>query len=106
MRRFEDVTDAYYAARRGEEGGREELDAELAWVERILEKDPYLGGEEYSLAEPGIWPWIARVERIGGDLSGFPAIRAWMDRLAERPEYRDELEILERVTPLRSSAAR
>ena len=105
MRRFEDLTDAYYAMRRGEPGAASELAAELEWVEDLLAAHPYLAGEEHTLADTGFWPWIVRVERVGGDLSAFPGIRSWAARLAERDEYREELAVLDAVMPPRSPAA-
>jgi len=51
-------------------------------------------GDDYTLAEPAYWPWIVRVDRVGGSLDAFPAIRAWLERLDARPEYRVEHELL------------
>ena len=48
----------------------------------------------YTLAEPGVWPWITRLYRVGVDIGQYPAIAAWCDRLAERPEYAAELSLL------------
>src|SRR3954452_554222 len=42
MRRFDDLSDAYSAARRDEPGARGELDGELAWLDRLLAGRPYL----------------------------------------------------------------
>jgi glutathione S-transferase len=94
MRRFEDLSDAYYAARRGEDGAVDEMHAELGWVEELLSQHEYLAGDDYTLAEPAYWPWIVRVDRVGGSLDAFPAIRAWLERLDARPEYRVEHELL------------
>ena len=60
LRRFEDLSDAFYAARREEDGAIEALHAELRWVSSQLEQSSYLVGESYTLAEPGVWPWITR----------------------------------------------
>lgn len=106
MRRFEDLSDAYYAARRDNDGAVDELHAQLGWVEQLLTEHTYLAGDEYTLAEPAFWPWIVRVERIGGSLNGFPAIRAWLERLDARPEYRVEQELLGLGSTPGSRAAR
>jgi glutathione S-transferase len=94
MRRFEDLADAYYAARRGEDGGLEAVNAELAWLEALLADRSHLAGDRYTLAEPGYWPWIVRLHRVGADLSSYPAVSAWSERLAARPEYAAELSLL------------
>jgi glutathione S-transferase len=94
MRRFEDLSDAYYAARRDEQGAHDDVLAQLAWLNERLASQPYLVGDEYSLAEPGYWPWIVRMSRIGIDLAAYPAVVAWSERLAQRPEYAAELNLL------------
>ncbi len=94
MRRFEDLSDAYYAARREEPGAVEELDAQLSWLDRLLSDRPHMAGDAYTLADPGWWPWIARMHRVGADVSRYPNVAGWRDRLAERPEYAAELSLL------------
>jgi glutathione S-transferase len=94
MRRFEDLSDAYYAARRKEPDAHEQLEAELGWLDRLLSGREYLAGDAYTLADPGWWPWIARMHRVGVDIAGFPSVAAWSDQLAGRPEYAAELSLL------------
>ncbi len=94
LRRFDDLSDAYYAARRGQPGADDDVREQLAWLERTLAAQPYLAGEEYSLAEPGWWPWIVRMPRIDIDLEQYPALADWCERLARRPEYAAELSLL------------
>jgi glutathione S-transferase len=95
LRRFEDLSDAYYAARRGEQGAEADVREQLAWLDERLSAQPHLAGDEYSLAEPGWWPWIVRMPRIGIDLEGeYAAVAAWCERLARRPEYAAELSLL------------
>ena len=45
LRRFEDLSDAFYAARREEDGAIEALHAELRWVSSQLEDGGYLVGD-------------------------------------------------------------
>jgi glutathione S-transferase len=94
MRRFEDFSDAYYATRRGEPGARDDLEAELASLDRLLSGRPYVAGDAYTLADAGWWPWIARLHRLDVDGSDYPAIAAWSGRLLTRPEYAAELDLL------------
>ena len=70
------------------------VNAELAWLEALLAEGSYLAGDRYTLAEPGYWPWIVRLHRVGADLSSYPAVSAWSERLAARPEYAAELSLL------------
>ena len=94
MRRFDDLSDAYYATRRGEDGAEQRLRAELDWLDARLSAQPYLAGDTYSLAEPGWWPWVSRLGRVGVDVADYPAVASWCERLEQRPEYAAELKLL------------
>jgi glutathione S-transferase len=94
LRRFEDLTGAFYDARRGHDGAVEDLHAQLTWVSELVEDGGYLVGDSYTLAEPGVWPWIVRLHRVGVDVADYPAIVAWCERLAARDEYAAELNLL------------
>ena len=94
LRRFEDLADAYYSARRGEKDADSALRGYLAELDQRLSAQRHLAGDEYSLAEPGWWPWIVRMPRVGIGIDEYPAIARWCARLAERPEYAAELTLL------------
>ena len=94
MRRFEDLSDAYYDARKDVPGGIEAFLDELDWVDDLLAQQEYLAGDQYTLAEPGYWPWIVRAGRVGVELDRYPAILAWCERLETRPEYAQERSLL------------
>ena len=92
LERFDDrLGHAYYAARRGD--GREQLDARLAELERVLEAQPYLTGREYGLADIGYVPWILRaLERFG--IEPAPSLGDWLGRVAARPAIAAERELV------------
>ncbi|WP_132806353.1 glutathione S-transferase family protein [Tepidamorphus gemmatus] len=50
---------------------------------RLADRD-YLAGE-YSIADIATWPWASRFEWQGIDLTRFPNVRAWYERIASRP---------------------
>ncbi len=54
---------------------------------RLAERDFVAGAGrgEYSVADMAIWPWVSRFEWHRVDLAGFAWVRAWYERLAERP---------------------
>ena len=90
-----DFSDDYYAARRSEDGAREQFEARLAALEARLVERPFLGGGAYGLADIAWFPWLPRAEAyLGLDLGAYPATRDWLDRLAERPPIAAELEIV------------
>ncbi len=90
MAAFDDLTDAYYDHRRSG-NSLPELHAELGALDRWLEHRPYLAGDQLTLADPGYWPWIARMQRMGIDLAQHAHLSAWKTRLEARPEYAAEL---------------
>jgi glutathione S-transferase len=93
--RDHDFTDPYYAFRRGEEGGREELDTALARFDGVLGERPYLGGTEFGLADIAFVPWLLRArDMLGVELDGFPALSDWLARLEQRPSIAAEAGIV------------
>jgi glutathione S-transferase len=83
--RDHELTDPYYAFRRGEDGGREQLDDALARLDASLAERPYLGGVDYGLADIAYVPWILRArDMLGVELEGFPSLSGWLGRLERR----------------------
>jgi glutathione S-transferase len=93
--RDHELTDPYYAFRRGEEGAAEQLDAALGRLDAALGELPYLGGAEYGLADIAYVPWVLRVrDMLGVGLDGFPSLSAWLARLEQRPAVAGEVGIV------------
>ena len=65
---------------------------------RLTGRDHVAG--EYSIADMAIWPWISRFEWQGVDLAGFPAVREWYTRIAERPAVRRGYDVPRFVNPI------
>jgi glutathione S-transferase len=86
---------AYYAARRGVEGAFDRLASHLVALDEALSSRPYLAGASYGLADIGWFPWLPRAEAyLEIELGAYPAVAAWVDRLAVRPAIAAELEIV------------
>jgi glutathione S-transferase len=93
--RDRELTDPYYAFRRGETGAREALDSALAGLDAVLAERPYLGGDEYGLADIAYVPWLLRArDMLDVELAGFPSLAAWLARLEERPSIAAEAGIV------------
>jgi glutathione S-transferase len=89
--RDDELTDPYYAFRRGEDGGREQLEDALARLDASLAERPYLGGVDYGLADIALVPWILRArDMLGVELDGFPSLSDWLGRLERRPAIASE----------------
>ncbi len=97
--RFDDLSDAYYDARRGDDpDAPARLDAELDKLEGLLSEQSYLAGSAYTLADIAYVPWVLRAEtRFGVDVRRREALAGWLARLEERPAVAQELEILARM---------
>lgn len=53
-------------------------------LNRRLEGRDYVAGE-YSIADMAIWPWASLWENQEQDISKFPHMAAWLDRMYARP---------------------
>jgi glutathione S-transferase len=91
--RDDELTDPYYAFRRGE--GFAGFDAALRKLDAALAERPFLAGAEYSLADIALVPWILRArDMLGVDLEPYPALTGWLERLEERPAVAAEAGIV------------
>jgi len=54
-------------------------------LERHLDSRDWVAGDDYSIADVAIYPWIARHEWQQIDLADFPGVRAWFERIGARP---------------------
>ena len=57
----------------------------LKVLEYRLEQAEYLAGEEYSIADMAVWPWVGGAALIDIDIAKLPALAAWAARIGERP---------------------
>lgn len=61
-----------------------ELNRLCGVVERQLQGQDFLAGE-YSIADIASWPWLRGAHRLGQSYDAFPKMKAWIDRIYERP---------------------
>jgi glutathione S-transferase len=64
-------------------GGYAALDA----MERSLEGRMFLVGERYTVADIALYAYTHVAHEGGFDLAGYPAVRAWLDRVAAQPGH-------------------
>ena len=87
-----------YAPKEGNEYSHEryfnEYDRLLGVMERSFRDsgEEHLAGE-YSVADMASFPWVVPYKRFGAGLDSFPLVRAWFDRLKERPGVRDGMNV-------------
>jgi glutathione S-transferase len=93
--RFDELSKPYYALRRGDDGAPERLDAALGALAGLLQRQPFLSGREFGLADVAYVPWILRArDRMDVDLERFPAVSEWVGRLEQRPSIAAELDVV------------
>ena len=67
----------------------ERYDSEVRRLHRVMDKRlsqvPYLGGEDYSIADIAAWPWVAVYAKRPPDFDAFPHLARWHAAIAERP---------------------
>ena len=63
---------------------RNEVNRLYGVLNRRLEGRNYVAGP-YSIADMAIWPWAQAWQRQEQDITQFPHMKAWLDRMADRP---------------------
>ncbi|WP_291520048.1 glutathione binding-like protein [Acidovorax sp.] len=56
-----------------------------AVLEARLKTTPWLAGESYSVADIMNFAWLRSPQYAGVELSEYPAVQEWVDRMAARP---------------------
>jgi glutathione S-transferase len=93
--RFDRFGDPYYALRRGDEDARADLADRLDELDVAVRPAGWLAGGEFGLADIAYLPWIVRArQRLGVDLTSYPALADWVERAADRPSVAAELELV------------
>ena len=64
-------------------GGYAALDA----MERHLDRRQFLVGESYTIADIALYAYTHVAHEGGFDLSAYPAIHAWLERVAAQPRH-------------------
>jgi glutathione S-transferase/GST-like protein len=61
-----------------------EVDRLYGVLNKRLSDRTFVAGEEYTIADMAIWPWIVPHGRQGMDLERFPHLKAWFERVGQR----------------------
>jgi len=62
-------------------------------MEARLAETPYLAGDEYTIADMAAWPWVNIYDWPGLSLGNYPKLRAWLERIGERPAVQRALQV-------------
>ena len=61
--------------------------AALAAMEEHLADREFVVGDRYSIADISLYAYTHVAHEGGFDLTAYPAVRAWLDRVAEQPRH-------------------
>jgi glutathione S-transferase len=61
--------------------------AALGVMEQHLENHAFFVGDRYTIADIGLFAYTHVADEGGFDLTRFPAIQAWIDRVKNQPRY-------------------
>ena len=59
----------------------------LKVMERQLQTTPYLVGQQYSIADIALYAYTHVAHEGGFDLTPYPAVQAWLKRVASHPRH-------------------
>jgi len=59
----------------------------LAVMNQQLEQTPYLVGQTFTTADISLYAYTHVAHEGGFDLSAYPAVQAWLDKIAAQPRY-------------------
>lgn len=76
-------------------------------IDKRLAQSPYLGGDNYTVADIATFPWLRSWQNHGIDWADFPRAKRWFDTISERPAVQRGVTILADLRkPLTSKEAK
>jgi GST-like protein len=66
-------------------------------MNKRLAASRYIGGEEYSIADMAIFPWLRSWKNQGIDWNDYPHLKGWFDEIAARPAVQRGVEAFEHL---------
>ena len=78
-----------------------------AVLDQRLAQSPWLGGDDYSIADIAAFPWCRSAKNQGVDWAEYPHAKRWFDAIAARPAAQRGLAVLaEQRKPLLDEQSR
>ena len=63
-------------------------------MERQLKEHKFIAGNQYTIADMAIFPWLRNWQNQGIDWADFPHVKQWFDMLAARPAVQRGVAVL------------
>src|SRR5690606_41742729 len=80
----------------GVERARAEARRVYGVLDQRLAATPFLGGQEYTLADIATFPWIARHDWQEIDLADYPHVQRWYVAIGARPAVIRGMTVMQR----------
>jgi len=64
-------------------------------MDKRLSQSRYFAGDDYTIADIAVWPWLRNHEKEGIDMSGYPHVERWFDEISERPAVKRGMQVLQ-----------
>ncbi len=68
-------------------------------LDQRLAHHTYVGGDDYSIADMAIYPWIVPWEKQRQTLEEFPDLERWFEMVRARPAVRRAYSLVEEINP-------
>lgn len=68
-------------------------------LNKRLADRPFVAGNEYSIADMAIYPWIVSHTWQQQNLDDFPALKGWFQRIQARPATQRAYALVEQINP-------
>ena len=76
-------------------------------MNRQIAQHRYIAGDDYTIADIAIFPWLRSWKNQGIDWNEFPHLKGWFDEIAARPAVQRGVEVLASLRkPLNDDKAR
>jgi len=63
-------------------------------MDKQLEHQKFIAGNQYTIADIAIFPWLRSWQNQGIDWADHPHLKAWFDKIAERPAVQRGVAVL------------
>lgn len=63
-------------------------------MDKQLASHRYIAGDEYSIADIAIFPWLRSWKNQGIEWTDYPHLKKWFDAIAERPAVMRGVQVL------------
>jgi GST-like protein len=63
-------------------------------MDKRLARSKYLAGDEYTIADIAVFPWLRSWKNQGIDWADYPHLKGWFDEISARPAVQRGVEVL------------